>query len=344
MLGFRPLPRTLNAAVRDARGASRDLVRIEATRELARYASSEDPEERRTSIAALIEGLADQVAAVRGESALALADAKADGACAALLEAAKDSNQRVRQMALVALGELASPGDSGVAKELRRAFSSDSPELRYQAVIALARVAPDDDAPLVRCLTDDDAQIRYIALRLCEERFDQRELPHQVAVRVERALKDEDVHVRVAAAIWLVKRGQAAAEAVLATALNGFGTKLSPEDEIAAVDIAGTRRLEAARPGLERRAFGLFGGPAVWQARVGLALMGDARAKERLIRGLRSWSRDTRTHAVVAVGKARVVEARELLEQLRASDGVEPETVSEALSLIADVDAAPAEE
>ncbi|MCA9627902.1 MAG: HEAT repeat domain-containing protein [Myxococcales bacterium] len=318
--------------MRDARGASRDLVRIEATRELARYAASEDPEERAVSIAALIEGLADKVAAVRGESALALADAKAEGARDALLEAARDENQRVRQMALVALGELAEPGDARVAKELRRAFSTDSPELRYQALIGLARVVPDDDVPLVRCLTDDDVQIRYIALRLCEERYEERELPHQIALRAERALKDEDTHVRVAAAIWLTKREHQAAGQVLVEALNSFRSRLSAEDEIAAVDLAGTQRLEAARPGLERRAFGLFGGPAVWQARVGLALLGDTRAKERLMRGLRSWSRDTRTHAVVAVGRARLEEARGLLESLRASESVDAALVGEALA------------
>ncbi len=339
MLGFRPLPRTLNAAVRDARSASRDLVRIEATRELARYAASDDPEERKTSTQALIDGLADKVAAVRGESALALGDAKAESACAALLEAASDSNQRVRQMALVALGEVAQPGDAKVAKELRRAFSSDSPELRYQAVIALARVAPDDDVPLVRCLTDDDPQIRYIALRLCEERYEEGALPHQIALRAERALKDDDTHVRLAAAIWLMKRGEQSAERVLVAALNGFNLKLSAEDEIAAVDLAGRKRLEAARPGLERRAFGLFGGPAVWQARVGLALLGDPRAKERLLRGLRSWSRDTRTHAVVAAGRARLVEARPILEQLRASNSVEGATVTDALAELATGDA-----
>ncbi|MEZ4372642.1 MAG: HEAT repeat domain-containing protein [Polyangiaceae bacterium] len=338
MLGFRPLPRTLNAAVRDARGASRDLVRIEATRDLARYAASEDPEERERSTLALIEGLSDKVAAVRGESALALADAKAEGARDALLELVRDSNQRVRQMALVALGELAEPGDAAVAKELRRAFSSDSPELRYQAVIALARVVPDDEAPLVCCLTDDDPQIRYIALRLCEERYDERELPHQIALRAERALKDDDLHVRVAAAIWLCKRGEAAAERVLVEALNSFSSKLSPEDEIAAVDAAGTKRLEAARPGLERRAFGLFGGPAVWQARVGLALMGDGRAKERLLRGLKSWNRDTRTHAVVAIGRARLEEARAQLESLKSSGTVEAATVDDALREIAQGD------
>ncbi|MEZ4375089.1 MAG: HEAT repeat domain-containing protein [Polyangiaceae bacterium] len=335
MLGFRPLPRTLNAAVRDARSASRDLVRIEATRELARYAASGDAEERERSTAALIEGLADKVAAVRGESAIALADAKAEGARDALLEASRDSNQKVRQMALVALGELAEAGDKEVAKELRRAFSSDSPELRYQAVIALARVVPDDDTPLVCCLTDDDAQIRYIALRLCEERYEERELPHQIALRAERALKDDDLHVRVAAAIWLAKRGESAAERVLVEALNSFSSKLSAEDEIAAVDAAGTKCLQAARPGLERRAFGLFGGPAVWQARVGLALMGDAKAKERLLRGLRSWSRDTRTHAVVAIGKARINEARAELESLKASGAVEAATVNDALKELA---------
>ncbi len=336
MLGFRPLPRTLDAAIRDAQHASRDLVRIEAVRDLGRYAAHADAAIRERSVSALCARLIDTTPAVRGESALALADAAAKPALAALISAASDGNQKVRQMVLVALGELAEPGDAAVLRVLRAAFAADAVELRYQALIGLAHLAPDDHAPLVRCLTDEDTQVRYIALRLTEERFRAGALPHQVELRVKRALTDEDLSIRAAAAIWLLQRGDDAARPVLAEYLNGFSKQVSAEDEIAAVELAGERALTEARPGLERRAFGLFGGPAAWQARVALAQLGDVAAKQRLLRGMAAWGRDARTHAVVAVGRARMVEATQRLRELQASGSVDAETVAEALALITD--------
>lgn len=334
MLGFRPLPRTLDAAVRDAKHATRDLVRIEAVRDLGRYAADADAAVRERSVGALCQGLSDSTPAIRGESALALADAAAKPAVAALITAAGDSNQKVRQMVLVALGELAEPGDSAALKVLRAAFADDAVELRYQALIGLARLAPDDNAPLVRCLTDEDSEVRYIALRLTEERFRSRPLPHQVELRVERALSDADVSVRTAAAIWMFQRGNKEAKPVLVGYLNGSFKQVSAEDEIAAVELAGDRRVSEARPGLQRRAFGIFGGVAAWQARVALAQLGDSAAKQRLLQGLRAWGRDARTHAVVAVGRAGMTEARGRLQELQASGEVDAEIIASALAAI----------
>src|SRR5690606_21225600 len=126
--------RTLDAAIRDAKHATRDLVRIEAVRDLGRFAADADDAVRERSVEALRHGLSDSTPAIRGESALALADAAAKPALGALIAAASDSNQKVRQMVLVALGELAEPGDGAALKVLRVAFADEAVELRYQAL------------------------------------------------------------------------------------------------------------------------------------------------------------------------------------------------------------------
>jgi HEAT repeat protein len=93
--------------------------------------------------------------------------------------------------------------------------------------------------------------------------------------------------------------------------------------------------LEAARPGLAARAWGGWLGsasPLAFQARVALARLGDERARDHILRGLSSWSRETRTRAVAAAGQARLEAARARLLQMRGDESrADPESVSEAL-------------
>ncbi|MBX3182500.1 MAG: HEAT repeat domain-containing protein [Polyangiaceae bacterium] len=342
MFGYKQARRTLEAAERDSLSASRDLVKIEAVRELGRYAEvgeeGESEAVQRRAAEVLIERLTHPVPAVRGETALALADARVVSAISALKNAAGDENLRVRQMVLVALGELASSGDRAVTKLLTQASRAEEPELRFQALIGLARVAPDDDAALSRGLADEDSEVRYIALRLAEERYGVEEAPEAMLARARRALADSAHTVRVAAAHWLARRGEEPAREQLAWALNARGgtsrVKLSAEDEIAMVELAGQLEVKAAAPGLERRAFGLLRTPATWHARVALARLGDARAVEALMRGLSAWTFDARTQAVAAVGQARLKAARPRLEAMRKSGLADEAALDEALAAL----------
>jgi len=69
-----------------------------------------------------------------------------------------------------------------------------------------------------------------------------------------------------------------------------------------------------------------------FQARIALAKLGDRRAIETILRDLSAWNRDARTLAVVAAGRARLAEAKPLLESMRGKAGrAEPEAVEAAL-------------
>src|SRR5882757_4924279 len=111
---FRPPPlhRTLAAALRDADSTS-PATRASALRDLVAYAD----ESRGSVVGTLERGLVDASAEVRAAAAVALADTRAIEALPALLVAIEDDDIHVRQMALVAIGEL---GDSRARERLRR--------------------------------------------------------------------------------------------------------------------------------------------------------------------------------------------------------------------------------
>jgi HEAT repeat protein len=342
MLGLSPLPRTLAAALRDVRDKKLE-VRISAVRDLARLARAGDREE---PLAALCRALADDAtAAVRSEAAVALADAAASECIRELtLAAADDDHLRVRQMALIALGEVApKTSDERVREVVMDAVADESPEIRFQALIALTHVDPEaGDKVILSSLVDDDAHIRYVALRLAEERWlaaeEPSELPELLRARAKKALADSSPKVRLAAAIVLGRAGDRSGESKLVLAINsGEGVEES-EDEGAAIDLAGELGLDKARAGLERRAFGVLGvtrHPFAWHARSALARMGDERARAAISKGLRAFGRDARTMAVAAVGRARLVEAREELLSMRGDPTrAEPDAVEEALALL----------
>lgn len=337
MLGYSPLPRTLEAALADLAHAD-TAVRVSALKDLARHA---DGAERARVIAAVARVLArDPAPGLRAEAAVVLADVEAVEALHELLAAERDPAPRVRQMALLALGEIARAADLA-EPELRRvvtqaaqATAAQDPALRFQGLIALARLAPEQAASTLRsALRDDDAEVRYIAVRLTEDLLVADEVPEPQRVALERALGDAAPAVRLAAAIALSRRGHTAARDVLVAALDAREA-LDVEDEQAAIDLAGELGLTRARQALERRAFGFVGGTGrfTWHARVALARLGDARARRAIVRGLTAWTRDARTHAVVAAGRARIVEARAALLALQGRpERADPAAVSQAL-------------
>ena len=105
MLGFTPLPRTLEASLRDAEHARAD-VRLATLPDLKRHARGGSEAARQLLVRQLS---ADPEPRVRAGAALALADIDAYSEVSALVSAAADQDPQVRQMALLGVGELAPP-------------------------------------------------------------------------------------------------------------------------------------------------------------------------------------------------------------------------------------------
>ena len=335
MLGLPPLPRNVEAALRDAEHPDA-RVRLSAVADLVRHARADARERVTLALIALLRS--DAHAEVRAEAALALADAEASGARTALLAALDDPMLRVRQMALLALGELGEPGDRELAERLSRALEAPEAALRFQALIACERLLPERAPNLIAAaLGDADDEVRAMALRLARRRWPGPEAPEELVFLGRQALRDPAALVRASAALWLAPRGEAAATEVLVGVVAGKVPLEAGGDLEEAIELTGDLGLEAARPGLERRAFGWTGrtSPLAWHARVALARLGDERARRAILRGLHAWSRDARTLAVVAAGRAGLGEAS---ARIRAFSGdarrAAPEAVAEALALL----------
>jgi HEAT repeat protein len=343
-----PLPRTLDAALRDI-GAGKPSVRIAALRDLVRHAEAA----RGQVVGALQGALGDASSEVRAAAATALADVEAREATSALITAAADADVLVRQMAIAALGEI---GDPEATPTLRAAMDDAAPEVRFQAVIAYPRaVATREEAVqvLLKATRDEDALVCHIALRMAEELTDGgRAADERVLVRARALLRHESPLLRVASAILLARsareaarRDRAVGEVLTAVVLRELVTP-DGEDEAASVELAGELGLVAAKPGLARRAFGgllLRRDRFAWHARVALAQLGDERARSEILAELGSWDRDRRTLAVAAAGKARLAEARGPIAALRGDAlRADPHAVEEALAAI-DGAASPAE-
>lgn len=340
MFGWDPLPRTLEAALRDARDP-KQWVRLSAVRDLARYTESPGKEQAVETLRRALEE--DASAEVRGAAAVALADVGAEGSTGVLVGATLDRADHVRQMALLALGEIGVGTEGGALAAIHRALGDGSPAIRFQGLIALVRLASGAAEPsLITATRDDDAEVRHIALRLLEERAtDETGGIHASAEALdaaEAALSDADLRVRTAAAILLARSGRSTGHAALVAACESSGRRLDSEDEQAVIDLVGELGIEAARPALERRAWGAFGlrrTRTSHAARVALARFGDERAIDSIERSLRAWNRDERTLAVVSAGQARLVRLEAELRALRDKpERVPPEAVEDALSLL----------
>jgi HEAT repeat protein len=286
----------------------------------------------------------DDAAEVRSAAAVALGDLRAVETLPTLLVAIEDADVHVRQVALNALGEI---GDRRALPRLARALADSRPEMRYQAIIAYAKVATDAsdvDAALARACGDVDEAVRYIALRIAEERLDRAGgQPASDAVLAEaraRVVKDSP-HVMLAAAILLAKVGKeplgAAREVLLRVVRGGKIGATAPdkEDEREAVELAGAIALREAIPDLERRAWGLGSmvrDTCAWHAKIALARMGHARAEGEILADLDSPSPERKAAAVVAAGRARLEAARARIAAMRASGAIDPALIADAMT------------
>ncbi|AKT36162.1 HEAT repeat domain-containing protein [Chondromyces crocatus] len=349
--------RNLEAAIRDL-GSTRPTVRAEAIRDLVLHA-----DEARERVLAALEGALrnDESGSVRAAAAVALADIQAVEALSNLLLAMEDDDPYVRQMAVSAVGEL---GDSRATARLLRALTDPRPEIRFQAVIAFPRISTDTAQAfevLLEATRDEDPLVCHIALRMSEElgsaspssasasaersSLDRRDLapldlPDALMERTRTLLHHASGRVRTAAAVLLARCGEEVAIPVLVEAVEGKLAGADREDEAAAIELCGELEVTAARPALQRRAFGGvlgFGRDALyWHARVALARMGDPRAEQEILRELRARDRDRRTLAVAAAGRARLRSAEALLVSMRGDAGAaDPDAVEEAIAALA---------
>jgi HEAT repeat protein len=332
-----PLPRTLEASLRDL-SSQKAPSRASAILDLVRYATA-DPATRAAALPRVELALKDDAPTVRAAAAVALGELGASEALPALLVCIEDRDSYVRQVAINALGEI---GDSRAAARLLRALADERPEVRYQAIIAFPRVAKDDEdgvaAALERALGDADESVRYIALRIAEERADAGILgERQRVVRSAKPLvKDSAVHVALAAAIFLAKVGEDDGRDLLLRVIDQSALRPgrpAREDENEAILVAGAVGMKEAVPALERRAWGLgrlVADTCAWSARIALARMGHTRAIEEITRDLGSQKRQTRDAAVVAAGRARLVALSSRLRAL-GRDEVDPDLLARAL-------------
>jgi HEAT repeat protein len=337
MLGFTPLPRTLEAALRDAQHERPD-VRLASLADLKRHARGGASD----ALDALVIRLkSDPEPQVRAGAALAIADVDARVQLPALVEAASDQESGVRQMALLAVGELAAPAHKDACAVATRGLVDPVAAVRYQAVVALARLLESDALESLLVGTRDaDAEVRHVSFRVAQEVFGGKpseQVPLPLLQRARGALRDDNQAVRLSATILLAVLGDDAGRERLIETVNARGRIKHADDEVIAIELCGELGLSQATPGLERRAFGVLGGrtPVSWHARVALAELGHARARAAIVRGLSAWSRDARTLAVAAAGRARLSEARGTLQRMvGAPERAEPEAVTEALAAI----------
>jgi HEAT repeat protein len=312
-------------------------VRLSALTDLVRLTKT-DARER--AILALIGLLrSDAHAELRAEAAVGLADAAAVGARAALLAALDDPVLRVRQLATLALGELGEPGDAELGARLSASLTAPEAALRFQALIACDRLLPaQSEAMLGRALADADEEVRTMALRLARKRWPAGDAPAALLASAERLLRDPASMVRAAAALWLAPHGVSAADDVLVGVLDGGVPIHNDADLEQVMELTAKRGLSRARPALARRAFALLrrADPLRWHALVALARLGDERARRRILSGLGAWTRDARTLAVVAAGRAGLREANAQITGFRGDPTrAEPEAVEDALSALA---------
>jgi HEAT repeat protein len=333
MFGFAPHPRTLAAALRDARHA-RKHVRVSAVTDLVRL-SRDGEETARAELARLLREDPDEELRVR--AAIGLADGDVRSATDSLIESITgDPSALVRQYAVLALGELSDRRDARAHDLLERLRSDDSAPLRFQALLALHQMGSEGASrAILEAMTDPDPEIRRLSYRLAEAQFAGSGLPELARARARAALDAAEPEVRVAAALALGRFGDTSGEAIL-VALAARKQRASFEDQQGALALVAKLELRAAMAGLERRAFGVFPrDPLAFDARIALARLGHGRARAEILRGLSSFSFRARTLSAEAAGRARLAEARDALVMLSEQPArAEPGIVRRALARI----------
>jgi HEAT repeat protein len=330
-----PHPRNFGAALRDI-AHHKPEVRASAARDLRHHAD----DHRDQTIEALVRAVSDESPMVRAAAAETLTDVRGGEALPALIDCIRDdADVDVRQMALMAVGAI---GDERACSAVENALRDPAPPIRFQAVIAFARCADRKRATqaILRATRDEDALVCHIALRMAEELGDD-DTPADAAIvnRCRELYDHESPIVRIAAAIIRARAGEDDANALLLAVVDGSLVTDQAEDEAAAIELCGELGIAQAAAPLARRAFAprlIRGGDRfAWQARVALAQLGDERAIRWIMSELKAWTRERRTLAVAAAGRAQLAIARPLLMAMKSdASRADPDVVADALAAI----------
>lgn len=309
------LPPTFDAALRDV-AAKRAEARIVAAERLGRP----DPGREREALDALERLAGDAVPGVRAAAVHAL-DAF-EGAARVFVAKLDDADARVRELATIGLAG----GGDGAREALRGALSSPHPEVRFQAVLSLCELAPDDvDAAVAPLIEDGDPEVRANAARALGAGDGARGL---AALR--RALDDAAPRVRREAALALAQRG-------VRPPSEGLADALLDEDLVAeALDALG----DPAHAGAADRVATLTGGllrPLLLRAAAARALvrMGDERGVPALRRALDAWRGDARAYVVETAGELGLAELGPDLARRAGHPGIDPDLLAGALARLA---------
>lgn len=312
------LPRNLAACALDLKHKD-PKIRIAVLKDLARTAQEEERPER---VSLLVSALQDTEPQVRCQALLSLADYKATEARDPVLPLLADPEMKVRQMAVVCLGEIADPSDHEVLGRLASLLRAGHPSLRYQALLAHSHLLPKQAAAdLLMAMKDADPEIRELALRLVDEVLiaGEQVVSEPLASEIKKACSDVVPQVRLMAQILAADLGFDTPFDLIVEVVSGSLRTREPRDEQWAIELAGKRRITSAVAGLERRAFGRFFpsfDPFRWVALGALARLGHERARARLIQSLRARSIVDRTLAVQTLGEVGEASAAELLRSL----------------------------
>jgi HEAT repeat protein len=268
--------------------------------------------------------LDDPALAVRKQALLSIADVQARELRDRLLGLLSDPELEVRQLAVMALGEITDGGDPEVVGRLAGLLSAGSPAVRYQAILAYANLRPGHcEGDLKKALTDEDHEIRKLALRLIDEVLlpGTTELKPVTLEQIRRCCNDDHPYV---ALLGQLICGELAVEAPRGRIIEVVRRNLKvtePRDEQWAVELCGRLQLQEAVSALRRRAYGVLGfsgDPFRWVALGALARLGDEGALQRLLKNLQSRSYMLRVLAVEALGRSARTEALQALSERRS--------------------------
>lgn len=330
------LPRNLEACRRDLDHANAK-VRLASVRDLVRVSEKEDRTER---ISLLLRALGDESAEVRREALVALADLKAGEARDRVLSLLRDPEIKVRQMAVLCLGEIAQSGDEEVAGRLASLLRAGDPSIRYQALIAHGRVKPEDASfDLMQALRDEDGEIRELSVRLVDELLVAEGEGISGTLKdalVHAAAEDEDARVRLVAELLCAELGLLAPREMIRLVIARRFRVREPRDEQRAVALAGRLDLIDTAEDLKRRAFGRLGfslDPFRWVALASLCRWGDKRAFDKLKAALSDRNPVDRAMALQSLGESGHPAALSLLKTRSDHPGnLDPEVLAEAIS------------
>ncbi len=295
-------------------------------RDLARGAGASDLPAR---MQLLERCLTDQASAVRRQALLSIADLEASGMRDQVMSLLCDADLQVRQMAVLALGEIADPSDDEVAGRLSSLLQAGFPAIRYQALLSYCNLRPREcQIDLYRALSDSDLEIKRLALRLIDEVLLARDmkLTEDTVRAIVSVTQDEDPQASLLAQLLC---GELGCEATCNRLVEVVERKFrvgEPRDEQWAIELCGRLRIERAVPALRRRAYGIWGfsGDAFrWVALGALSRFGEEQALERLFKALRSGNYTNRVLAVDALGRSGQPEAWSVLDahRFRLSQG-----------------------